>query len=255
MEVRRAVLLPTPLETVWAALTDAGRLSAWLGSDVDLEPFPGGQIVVNEDGRIRRGVIVDMEPLRHLEIRWLPASRRMGFLWGPDDEPAGTGGDVEFVLAPVPGERRLHLSHGGRTGPRSVVRTPCGAGGGVTAMDREPENANVFEALADPTRREVMRRLAEGGPATATELAGDLPVTRQAVAKHLATLAEAGLVTSDRQGRETLFSFTPEPLADAVTWMADVGAQWDDRLQALSQYLETGEPRPKRRRAGFDTDR
>jgi DNA-binding transcriptional ArsR family regulator len=122
-------------------------------------------------------------------------------------------------------------------------------------MDREPENANVFEALADPTRREVMRRLAEGGPATATELAGDLPVTRQAVAKHLATLAEAGLVTSDRQGRETLFSFTPEPLADAETWMADVGAQWDDRLQALSQYLETGEPRPKRRRAGFDTDR
>ena len=103
MEVRRTVLLPTPLETVWAALTDAGRLSAWLGGDVDLEPFPGGQIVVNEDGRIRRGVIVDMEPLRHLEIRWLPASRRMGFLWGPDDEPAGTGGDVEFVLAPVPG--------------------------------------------------------------------------------------------------------------------------------------------------------
>jgi DNA-binding transcriptional ArsR family regulator len=114
---------------------------------------------------------------------------------------------------------------------------------------------DVFEALADPTRREVVRRLAEGGPATATELAGELPVTRQAVAKHLATLAEAGLVTSDRKGRETRFSFTPQPLADAVGWMADVGRQWDDRLQALSRYLETGEPRPKRRKAGFDTDR
>ena len=122
-------------------------------------------------------------------------------------------------------------------------------------MSRDPDTGDVFEALADPTRREVMRRLAEGGPATATELAGDLPVTRQAVAKHLATLAEAGLVTSDRQGRETLFSFTPQPLADAVSWMADVGAQWDDRLQALAEYLETGEPRRKRRRAGFDTDR
>jgi DNA-binding transcriptional ArsR family regulator len=117
------------------------------------------------------------------------------------------------------------------------------------------EPGAVFEALADPTRREVVRRLAEGGPATATELAGDLPVTRQAVAKHLATLAEAGIVSSDRQGRETRFSLTPQPLAEAVSWMADVGSQWDDRLQALSHYLETGEPRPKRRKPGFDTDR
>ena len=120
---------------------------------------------------------------------------------------------------------------------------------------KEVRPGAVFEALADPTRREVVRRLSEGGPATATELAGGLPVTRQAVAKHLAALAEAGLVSSDRQGRETRFSFTPQPLSDAVSWMADVGSQWDDRLQALSQYLETGEPRPKRRRAGFDTDR
>jgi uncharacterized protein YndB with AHSA1/START domain len=100
--VRRSVLLPAPIETVWAALTVAGQLSAWLGGDVDLEPVPGGQIVVNEDGRLRRGVIVDLEPLRHLEIRWLPASRRMGFLWRADDEPAGSGGEVEFVLEPVP---------------------------------------------------------------------------------------------------------------------------------------------------------
>ena len=100
--VRRQVLLPAPVETVWSALTEAGQLSAWLGGDVDLEPFPGGQIVVNEDGRLRRGVVVDLEPLRHLEIRWLPASRKLGFLWGPDDDPAGFGGEVEFLLEPVP---------------------------------------------------------------------------------------------------------------------------------------------------------
>jgi len=87
---------------VWAALTDAGHLSAWLGGDVQVEPFPGGQIAVSDGGRLRRGVIVDLEPLRHLEIRWLPASRRMGFLWGPDDAPAASGGEVEFLLAPVP---------------------------------------------------------------------------------------------------------------------------------------------------------
>jgi uncharacterized protein YndB with AHSA1/START domain len=94
-------VLPAPAETVWAALTEAGRLSAWLGGDVELDAFPGGQIVVREDGRLRRGAIVDVEPLRHLEIRWLPASRRIGFLWGPDDEPAGSGGAVEFRLEPV----------------------------------------------------------------------------------------------------------------------------------------------------------
>ena len=95
----------------------------------------------------------------------------------------------------------------------------------------------VFEALADATRRQVMRRLADGGPATATELAGSLPVTRQAVAKHLATLAEAGLVTSDRQGRELRYQLTPEPLAEAVSWMAGVGAQWDERLDTLRRQL------------------
>lgn len=120
------------------------------------------------------------------------------------------------------------------------------------ARPPDPRQAEaVFDALADATRRQVVRRLAEGGPATATELAGSLPVTRQAVAKHLATLAEAGLVTSDRQGRELLYQLTPEPLAEAVSWMASVGSQWDDRLQALSRYLETGTPRPKHRRAGF----
>jgi DNA-binding transcriptional ArsR family regulator len=116
----------------------------------------------------------------------------------------------------------------------------------------EPQRADaVFEALADATRRQVVRRLAETGPATATELAGELPVTRQAVAKHLATLAEAGLVTSDRQGRETRYQLTPEPLAAAVSWMASVGSQWDDRLEALQRYLESGTPRPRRRAPGF----
>jgi uncharacterized protein YndB with AHSA1/START domain len=104
--VRRSVVLPVPVGSVWAALTDAEHLAAWLGGDVDLDPFPGGQVVVREDNRLRRGVIVDLEPLRHLEIRWLPTARRFGFVWGPDDEPAGSGGSVEFRLtADGPGTR------------------------------------------------------------------------------------------------------------------------------------------------------
>jgi DNA-binding transcriptional ArsR family regulator len=91
----------------------------------------------------------------------------------------------------------------------------------------------VFAALADPTRRAVVVRLSAGGPTTATELAATLPVTRQAVSKHLGVLSEAGLVASDRVGREARYRLTPEPLGDAVSWMATVGAAWDQRLGAL----------------------
>ena len=82
-----------------------------------------------------------------------------------------------------------------------------GAGGG------EPPDA-LFAALADPTRRAVLRAVAEDGPVTATALAGRLPVTRQAVAKHLALLREAGLVAPEREGRETRFTAVSEPLDD-----------------------------------------
>jgi DNA-binding transcriptional ArsR family regulator len=104
--------------------------------------------------------------------------------------------------------------------------------------DREIQRS-VFDALADPTRRQVMRRLADGGPASATQLASGLSVTRQAVAKHLAALEEVGLVTGERHGRERRFHLTPAPLSEAVTWMADVGAQWDERLESLNRFLRT----------------
>jgi DNA-binding transcriptional ArsR family regulator len=96
---------------------------------------------------------------------------------------------------------------------------------------------DVFDALADSTRREVLRLLSETGPQTPTELADNLPVTRQAVSKHLDVLGRAGLVTSARAGRETRFTFQPEPLTDAAEWMADVGGTWDKRLAALKRKL------------------
>jgi DNA-binding transcriptional ArsR family regulator len=95
----------------------------------------------------------------------------------------------------------------------------------------------VFSALADERRRSVVELLAARGSATATELAADLPVTRQAVAKHLASLGDAGLVSMTRSGREARFELTPEPLADAVAWIERVGARWDDRLAALERHL------------------
>jgi DNA-binding transcriptional ArsR family regulator len=95
----------------------------------------------------------------------------------------------------------------------------------------------VFAALGDPGRRDLVRAISERGTATATELAAELPVTRQAVAKQLAGLAEAGLVVGERRGRETRYALTPEPLAEAMAWLVEVGADWDERLAALRRHL------------------
>jgi DNA-binding transcriptional ArsR family regulator len=102
---------------------------------------------------------------------------------------------------------------------------------------------DVFAALADPNRRYVVEALAQRETATATELAAEMPVTRQAVAKHLAALNEAGLVESRREGRETRYELTPGPLATAMNWMASGGADWDSRLARLNKHLTGGSPR------------
>jgi DNA-binding transcriptional ArsR family regulator len=91
----------------------------------------------------------------------------------------------------------------------------------------------VFAALSDPTRREVLSLVAQGRAQTATELAAALPVTRQAVAKHLAVLEGAQLVDARRAGRTMRFRATPAPLAEAVAWMAEVDGQWAERLDRL----------------------
>lgn len=103
-----------------------------------------------------------------------------------------------------------------------------GARGGV---DR------VFAALGDAGRRSLVEAVAARGTATATELAAELPITRQAVAKQLTALADAGLLHPTRSGRETRYEVTPEPLEQAVEWMITVGAAWDERLAALRSSL------------------
>jgi DNA-binding transcriptional ArsR family regulator len=100
----------------------------------------------------------------------------------------------------------------------------------------EPPDA-LFAALADPTRRRVLRAVADRGPVTATALADGLPVTRQAVAKHLGLLAEAGLVAAERAGRETRFTARTEPLDDLAAWAAATGRRWDDRLARLARLV------------------
>jgi DNA-binding transcriptional ArsR family regulator len=95
----------------------------------------------------------------------------------------------------------------------------------------------VFGALSDPTRRALLAAIADQPAATATELASELPISRQAVLKHLTALADAGLLDRERSGREVRYRVTPEPLSDAVSWMAEVGGQWDARLATLKRQL------------------
>jgi len=110
------------------------------------------------------------------------------------------------------------------------VKAPTGWRQAVT-------NHDVFAALADPTRRTIMREVSERGSATATELAPPLGVTRQAVAKHLAVLADARLVDARREGRETRYRPTPAPLGEAISWMTEIGGAWDERLAALERQV------------------
>ena len=91
----------------------------------------------------------------------------------------------------------------------------------------------VFPALADPTRRQILEWLDGGESQTATELASRLPITRQAVTKHLKELERAGLVASVKQGRETRYAATTDGLDAAAIWLAARGVAWDERLARL----------------------
>jgi DNA-binding transcriptional ArsR family regulator len=95
----------------------------------------------------------------------------------------------------------------------------------------------VFDALGDATRRRVVMQLGSLGTATPTQLAQHLPISRQAISKHLDMLAAAGLVSHHKQGRQTFYRLTPERFTDAVGWIAQVGAEWDTRLVALRRQL------------------
>ncbi|MEV6654035.1 metalloregulator ArsR/SmtB family transcription factor [Streptomyces sp. NPDC051219] len=107
--------------------------------------------------------------------------------------------------------------------------------GAVAAVD------SVLAALADPTRRQLLDLLAAQGEATATTLAERLPVSRQAVVKHLAVLDAAGLVSGSRVGREVRYAVRPAALDATARWMASLAADWDRRLADIKRVAEAAE--------------
>lgn len=107
------------------------------------------------------------------------------------------------------------------------------------SVEPAPSVAAVFACLADGNRRDVLDVVSRQGRASATTIARALPISRQGVAKHLALLAQAGLVTSVREGREVLYAVRPEPLQAAARWLDQAADAWDRRLAALKAAAET----------------
>jgi DNA-binding transcriptional ArsR family regulator len=96
----------------------------------------------------------------------------------------------------------------------------------------------IFDAVADPTRRELLERLRRNGPQSLTALADGLPITRQAVTRHLDALDAAGLLHMRRLGRERIHELEPRPLKQLADWLAPYAAAWDERLARLEAHLE-----------------
>lgn len=100
----------------------------------------------------------------------------------------------------------------------------------------EPDLSRLFQALADPTRRSMLSRLAEG-PARVTELAGPTGLRLPTVMRHLAVLEEAGLITTAKDGRVRTCAMVPEALTPVRTWLDDQKAIWEARLDRLDAFV------------------
>ena len=109
--------------------------------------------------------------------------------------------------------------------------------------DLEAIAEQVFSALADPTRRAILATLAAQGPATATDLADRLPITRQAIAKHLVLLADAGLVIPEPgERRRVRYRLHSIPVQVAQQFLAALAHDWDHRMATLKGHLDQSTP-------------
>lgn len=121
---------------------------------------------------------------------------------------------------------------------RASSRVPHHADPPGSRPRRVSDPQPVLAALADPTRRAVFERLNSKGPASASRLASELPVSRQAIAKHLTVLDSVGLVARAEKGREVVYSASVRPLSEVTAWLEEIGASWDVRLDRLKESFQ-----------------
>ena len=107
-----------------------------------------------------------------------------------------------------------------------------------SSSDPKGHRAQVFAALGDATRLKLVATLSDGRPRSIIRLTSNSRLTRQAIAKHLRVLKQAGIVRSNRVGRESQFSYVPEPIKEARSYLDTVCEQWDDALSRLKSFVE-----------------
>ena len=107
--------------------------------------------------------------------------------------------------------------------------------------------ADVFIAISHPSRRAIIRRLAESGPTRFTDIAEPFDVALNAVTKHLKLLERAGLIKREKQGREVFISFQGEPLREVAGWVHEYERFWNERLDQFQQYFKDKRKTGKRR--------
>ena len=107
-------------------------------------------------------------------------------------------------------------------------------------MHRRPAHADVFQAVADPTRRALLDRL-RAGSAAVGDLASGFRTSRPAISKHLAVLRRAGLVREERDGRSRVYRLEPAPLREVAAWADGYRSFWASNLASLKRHLERKE--------------
>ena len=121
-------------------------------------------------------------------------------------------------------------------------------------MIQASDDDDLWEAMADPTRRKLLDLLVARGQATATTLTADMPVSRQAISKHLSILERVGLIDGHRQGREVRNAVREQRLADATEALSEVADRWDRRLRAIKHLAEQAHAADRSLRGDTDTD-
>ncbi len=112
-------------------------------------------------------------------------------------------------------------------------------------MTHSSEDDDLWEAMADPTRRKLLDLLVAHGQATATTLTADMPVSRQAISKHLSLLQRVGLIDGHRQGREVRYEVREQRLAEATEALSEVADRWDRRLRMIKKLAEQAHADPQ----------